>query len=62
MKADRGVEEAQLHSFLNPALDGDEWLASRSGRFIPVKEPAAPINWEWGWVSLGAGLNVLEKR
>ena len=61
MKAHRGVEVVQLHSFLNPTLD-DEWSASRPGRFIPVKEPAAPINYEGGWLSHGAGLNVLEKR
>jgi len=40
MKAYQGVEllVVQLHSFLNPALDGDEWSASRPGRFIPVKD------------------------
>ena len=44
MKAYRGVEVVQLRSFLNPALDDDKWSASSPGRFIPVKEPAAPIN------------------
>jgi hypothetical protein len=26
--------------FLNPALDGDEWSASRSGRFTPEERTA----------------------
>jgi hypothetical protein len=28
--------------FLTLALDGDEWSASRTGRFIPGKDPPAP--------------------
>jgi hypothetical protein len=27
--------EAELYSFLNPALDGGKWSASLPGRFIP---------------------------
>jgi len=27
--------EVLLHAFLTLALDGDEWSASRSGRFTP---------------------------
>jgi len=34
MKAYWGVE-VYLHAFLTFALDGDEWSASRSGRFTP---------------------------
>jgi hypothetical protein len=29
--------------FLTAALDGGEWLASRLGRFTPVKEPSVHI-------------------
>jgi hypothetical protein len=36
--------ELQLHSFLTSALDGGEWLTSRSGRFTPGKEPRYPVN------------------
>jgi len=28
----------QLHSFINSALDGDEWSVSHPGRFAPMKE------------------------
>jgi hypothetical protein len=28
--------------FLTSALDGDEWLVSRPGRFIPGEKPAVP--------------------
>jgi len=29
-------KKLQFHAFLNWALDGVEWLASRPGHFIPV--------------------------
>jgi len=33
--------EVQLHA-LSSALDGDEWLASRPGRFIPEETALVP--------------------
>jgi hypothetical protein len=30
-------------AFLTSALDGGEWLSSRSGRFTPGKEPLVSI-------------------
>jgi hypothetical protein len=38
-----------IHAFLTSALVGGEWSASRPGRFIPEKEPRAPIGKEAGW-------------
>jgi len=35
-------------AFLNSALDGDEWLTSRSGRFTLSKEPKNPLNRKLG--------------
>jgi hypothetical protein len=32
------------HSLLTSALDADEWLTSRSGRFTPGNEPRQPLN------------------
>jgi hypothetical protein len=32
-------EEVQFHSFLTSALDGGEWLTSRTGRLTLGKEP-----------------------
>jgi len=29
---------SQLHTLLNPALDGGEWSASRRGRLTPEEE------------------------
>jgi hypothetical protein len=49
MKMCLGVE-VQLHAFLTSELDGDEWSASRPGRFNPPrKEPLIPIGQEAGW-------------
>ena len=36
-----GAAEVQLHSFLTVALDGGEWLTSRSGHFTIGKKPCA---------------------
>jgi hypothetical protein len=36
--------EMRFHSFLNSALDGVEWSASRPGRFSPGKLPRYPLN------------------
>jgi len=49
MKTYGGVE-LQLHAFLNFALDGGEWSASRPGRFTP-EEKAPGTRWTAGWVN-----------
>jgi len=54
IKAYRGVE-AWFHSFLTSALDGDEWLASRTGRFAPGKEPRYSFNRRLG-ATAGQGI------
>jgi len=53
--------EAQLHAFLTPTLDGGEWSASRTGRFIP-RERTPGTHWIRGWVVPRAGLNAVVKR
>jgi hypothetical protein len=47
--------------FLTSALDGCEWSASRTGRFIP-REIAPGSQWIGGWVGPRAGLDRIEKR
>jgi len=42
MKAYTGVE-IQLHVFLNPALDGEEWSASCPDSFSPGVQPSIPV-------------------
>jgi hypothetical protein len=44
-----------MHS-LTSALDGDEWSASRPGRFAPS------THWIGGWVDTRAGLYTVLKR
>jgi hypothetical protein len=51
-----GVVDVQIHIFLNSALAGGEWSASRLCRFIPG------THWIGGWVGPRAGLENLEKR
>jgi hypothetical protein len=46
---------------LNSALDGDEWSASRPGRFTP-KERAPGTHWIGGWVGPRAVLDAVVKR
>jgi len=48
----------QLHAFLNSAIDGVEWSASRPGRFIRWERPP-DTPWVGGWVSLRAGLGAV---
>jgi hypothetical protein len=48
-----GGVEAQLHVFLTSAIDGGEWLASRSGRFKSGKRDTGTH-----WVGHRAGLDV----
>jgi hypothetical protein len=59
MKAYLGVE-VQLHSW-TLALDGDEWLASRPGRFTP-RERAPVTHCIGGWVSPRTVLDAAVKR
>jgi hypothetical protein len=60
IKAYKGIE-AWLHSFLTSALDGDEWSASRSGRFALGKEPRYPFNRRLGGPQSWSGHNVVIK-
>jgi hypothetical protein len=47
--------------YLTSALDGDEWSASRPGRFT-LKERAPGTHWIGGWVGPRAVLEVVVKR
>jgi hypothetical protein len=47
--------------FLNLALDGGDWSASRPGRFNP-EERAPGTHWIGGWVDYKASLDAMEKR
>jgi hypothetical protein len=46
---------------LTSALDGDEWSASRPGRFI-ARESAPGTHWIGGWVGPRAVLEAVVKR
>jgi hypothetical protein len=48
-------------TLLASALNGAEWSASRSGRFIP-RERALDAHWIGGWVSSRAGLDAVMRR
>jgi hypothetical protein len=60
MKTCEGVG-AELHKFLNSALDGGEWSASRPGRFIHGGR-APDIYRIGGSVDTRAGLDLVAKR
>jgi len=62
MKTYMGVE-SQLHAFLNSALDGGEWLISRSGSFT-LGARIADTNWIGGWMGPRVDLDTgcKEKR
>jgi len=60
MKKNERVEK-QLRAFLISVLDGDEWSASHSGRFIPVWTVPSTHSVE-GWVGPRAGLDAVTKR
>jgi hypothetical protein len=51
---------SSTHS-LTSALDGGEWSASRSGRFI-LRERALGTHWIGGWVGPRAGPDAVAKR
>jgi hypothetical protein len=42
-------------SFLTSALDGDEWSALSSVRFMPGETALVPIGQETGWTSESVG-------
>jgi hypothetical protein len=46
---------------LTSALDGDEWSASRPGRFIP-RERAPGTHWIGGWVGPRAVLDAVMRK
>jgi hypothetical protein len=60
MKAYGGVG-VYIHIFLTSTLAGDEWSASRPGRFTPG-ERAHGTHWIGGWVDPRTGLDDVEKR
>jgi hypothetical protein len=47
--------------FLTSTLDGDEWSASRTGRFTP-RERVPGTHWIGGWVGPRAVLDAVLKR
>jgi hypothetical protein len=51
-----GWVEVQLHALLTSKLYGDEWSASRPGRFIPY------TRWIEGWVSSRVRLDTVKKK
>jgi hypothetical protein len=53
--------EVELHAFLTSALDGGDWSASRTGRFIS-RVRTADIHWIGGWVGPRAGLESVAKK
>jgi hypothetical protein len=60
MKAYGGVV-VQIHIFLTSAPAEGEWSASRSGRFIPGKEPLIPIGRRLGGSQSRSGRRGEEK-
>jgi len=56
-----GGVKVQLHAFLNSALDGGEWSASRPGHFTP-KERVPVTHFIRGYVGSRAGLDAEVRR
>jgi hypothetical protein len=50
-----------IYALLNSALFGDDWSASRPGRFTP-RELALGAHYIGGWVGSRAGLDDVDKR
>jgi hypothetical protein len=59
MKAYGGVD-VDDRIFLTSALVGDDWWASRSGRFTPG-ERASDTHWIGGWMNPTAGMYDVDK-
>jgi hypothetical protein len=59
MKKYWGVDK-YIHELLTSALNGGEWSASRSSRFIP-DEIDPRTHWIRGWVGPRGGLDAVEK-
>jgi hypothetical protein len=57
MKAYWGSGDIVQRILASP-LDGDEWSASRPGRFTP-RERAPGTNWIGGWVGPRTGLDAV---
>jgi hypothetical protein len=55
-----GEVELLLHAFLTSVLDGDEWSASRPGRFI-LEERAPGTHWIDGWVGPSVCMEAIKK-
>jgi hypothetical protein len=53
--------EMQMHVFVPSALDGDEFSASRPGRFTLGKESPIPIGYEAEWASEPC-LDILDRN
>jgi hypothetical protein len=51
--------EVYLRAFWTSALGGDEWSASRTGRFT-AKERTPGTHWIGGWVGSRAGLDAVD--
>jgi len=60
MRTYRGIK-VQFHAFLTSALDGDEWLASRTGHFTPGERVPGTL-WIGACVGPRAGLHEATKR
>jgi hypothetical protein len=60
MKMNAGVD-VESHTFLTSALDGGEWSASRSGRFIP-RDNVPSTYFIGGWVGPRTSLDDVEKE
>jgi hypothetical protein len=60
MKAYGGMD-VYIHAFLNSALAGGEWSASRPGCFTSG-ERTPDTHWIGGWVDPRAGLDDMEER
>jgi hypothetical protein len=61
MKIYEGVE-VQLHSFLNSALDGGNWSASRPGRYTLWKEPQCPLERRLGGPQSRSGYGNMKEK
>jgi len=56
-----GVVEVQLHTFIAPAIDGDEWSASHPATLPTGKEPLALLDRRLGGPQSRSGRDGEEK-